>query len=128
MFRNRVFIISFAIACTFQVNHANAKRISVGLNLGTDLTQACLLEDDARDVATTNGNYTGCCSKSLGYCVLCEKSGTGKCYKFTSARSLLRFQRHQLIAPGSNKVADEEPRKPFTPPAKATPAGNLLIK
>ncbi len=126
--RKIVVILLFAISSAAVTGDAIARRILVGPNLGADLLQACLLEDDARDVQTTNGNYVGCCSKKAGYCVLCEKSGTGNCYKFTNMMSFQQFMLRQ--APSGGAVIQEDPQKPESPilRPKAKPDGGQIAK
>ena len=44
----------------------------------TDFLTECLLSDDPIDRSTPEGKYA-CCSKSLGYCVMCPASPTENC-------------------------------------------------
>ena len=44
----------------------------------TDFLTECLFSDDAIDRSTPEGKYA-CCSKSLGYCVMCPASPTENC-------------------------------------------------
>jgi hypothetical protein len=43
-----------------------------------DFLTQCILSDDAIDRSTSEGKYA-CCSKSLGYCVMCPASPTENC-------------------------------------------------
>ena len=46
--------------------------------VAAELLTECILSDDAIDRHTPEGKYA-CCSKSLGFCVVCPASPTEKC-------------------------------------------------
>jgi hypothetical protein len=101
----RAFIATlFTVSSLLAGTEAYAKRIAVSTNKGSHLLEACMLASDNRDVGTKN--YFGCCSKELGYCVLCNDGG--QCYKFTNSRSFIKFQMDNN-APAGGKVIQTSP-------------------
>jgi hypothetical protein len=80
------------------------------------LLSNCFLEDDSYDaVKDISEGYTGCCSKTLGYCVECPSSGRGKCIKYPR-RKISTIRGH--LAPNNNVIA----------PTKQTPVPYLKLK
>lgn len=103
---------------------ANAERITVSSDTGDNLIDACAGMPDRRIISTTSGNYNGCCSKALGYCVLCPT--VGQCYKFSHARSLNKFLKDS--ARDNNKVIEEKPTRPSGIIKKSAPNTNKIVK
>lgn len=117
-------IVSLTFAMLLMPISAQAERITVTSGVGDSLLDACSGSPDARIVRTNKGNYNGCCSKSLGYCVLCPV--TGQCYKFSNLRALTEFQRDP--APEGDTIVNDEPARPFRGIRKAVPDGMKLVE
>ena len=103
---------------------ARAARVTISSETGDDLINACARMPDMRIIATNKGNYNGCCSKALGYCVLCPS--VGKCYKFTNAKSLNEFKKG--LAPGGNKVIEDKPVRPLGIIKKSAPNNRKVVE
>lgn len=119
----------FAICLVFPVSLllaslAQAERVTVSSATGDDLINACARMPDMRIISTTRGNFNGCCSKALGYCVLCPS--TGECYKFSNAKSLNEFKKG--LAPNGNLVVDEEPARPSRIIKKSAPNNQKVVE
>ena len=83
----------------------------------SNLMSQCLLADDNKTaLGSSKPQKVACCSRSLGYCVVCLTSGAGKCDKVSySARpaSLLK-----PVAPNAGQLAPNTtaPTKPSRRP------------
>lgn len=117
-------ICLIAIASQMMPSVAIAERITVSSDTGDNLIDACTGMPDSRFVSTTNGTYKGCCSKALGYCVLCP--AVGQCYKFSHARSLNKFLKD--AARDNNMVIEETPTRPSGIIKKSAPNTNKVIE
>lgn len=101
-----------------------AERIEVDWGVGSHLIDACAQSTDVNFVSTNKGTYRGCCSKSLGYCILCSQSG--KCYKFSHMRNLTEVQKD--FAPDGNLIADDKPVRPSRINKKVVPNSMRVIE
>lgn len=119
-----IWMVSLAFAMLLIPTSAQAERVTVSSSVGDSLLDACSGSPDARLVRTDKGNYNGCCSKSLGYCVLCPTSG--QCYKFSNLRALTEFQKSP--APEGNAIVNDEPLRPFRGSKRAVPDGMKLVE
>ena len=118
-----IFLCLFASSFLIASSPARAARVTISSETGDDLINACARMPDMRIIATNKGNYNGCCSKALGYCVLCPS--VGKCYKFTNTKSLNEFKKG--LAPGGNTVIEDKPVRPSRIIKKAVPNNQKVI-
>jgi hypothetical protein len=80
----------------------------------TDFLTECVLSDDAIDRSTPEGKYA-CCSKSLGYCVMCPASPAENCtlhpHSISGENPLLRqVIVFDVLAPTSPSSEQTNPR------------------
>lgn len=119
-----ILLCFFASSLLLASSLARAERITVGSETGDDLINACARMPDMRIIATNKGNYNGCCSKALGYCILCPS--VGKCYKFSNAKSLNEFKKD--IAPNGNLIINEKPVRPLGVIKKTAPNNRKVVE
>lgn len=105
-------IVALMFAAMLSSTSVQAEIIKVNPSVGDNLMDACFGSPDSEFVATKKGTYKGCCSRSLGYCVLCPADGA--CYKFAHTKTLTEFQKD--FAPDGNLIADDK----LTRPSQAT--------
>lgn len=100
---------------------AQAKKVSN--HAAADLISQCNLAGGTTSEPEGNGLYTKCCSKSLGYCIICRQDGTGKCNK--TSYSVRPNNTHLSQEPNANVFAPEpEPENQHLPPKVTAPRNN----
>ncbi|MBL1321186.1 MAG: hypothetical protein COA63_009030 [Methylophaga sp.] len=85
-----------------------AYAVPVSDSNAADLLSNCLLEGDNKTASANGGKDAACCSKSLGYCVICRQGQT--CTKVSYRLSPLNGE-NTLTRPG-NAVIAPAPKPP----------------
>ena len=112
-------ILLLLISSLLLATPAQSARVTISSSAGDHLLEACASMSDFRTVSTKGGKYNGCCSKSLGYCVLCP--ARGECFKFDYRRVLPSDVRD--VAPDNNVVTEDRAPSRFT---KRLPGRDLV--